>query len=347
MSLLLILLAVGFAFSMGAHYTGACMGMPRALSAISATGALVVMAPLALIGATFASHGVEHTVAHELLRGPGLSTPGLVIVIGVAFGLTSGFNFLRIPTSTIQILVFCVVGTGLAAGLRVGWTTIIDLAVIWVSAPLVAAAVGFALTRLLDLVPGVRMEAAREQRSAVDEPPDVVGGERRLARGPGWWLGSALVAVGALASFTMGANDVANATGSLVAAHTFSPLVAGLVGGAGLALGVLTWGRPLLNKVAFDIVTVDRPMAAAAQLVQAGVVLAAVGFGFFTSMNQALVGAMTGAAAARGRRTVNRRTLLSILRGWIVGPGAGAALSFSLSRLVMLAAGSDALRALH
>lgn len=44
----------------------------------------------------------------------------------------------------------------------------------------------------------------------------------------------ALVAVGALASFTMGSSDVANATGSLVGTHPFSPLVAGVVGGAGL-----------------------------------------------------------------------------------------------------------------
>jgi PiT family inorganic phosphate transporter len=158
-------------------------------------------------------------------------------------------------------------------------------------------------------------------------------------------LATALIAVGALASFTMGSNDVANATGSLVGSHTFSPIVAGLVGGTGLAFGVLTWGRPLLKKVAFDIVTVDRPMATAAQLVQAGVVLAAVGFGFFTSMNQALVGAMTGAAAARGRHTVNTSTLLGILRGWIVGPGAGIALGYSLARLVAAAAGNHTLLA--
>jgi PiT family inorganic phosphate transporter len=141
----------------------------------------------------------------------------------------------------------------------------------------------------------------------------------------------------------MGSNDVANATGSLVGSHTFSPIVAGLIGGAGLAFGVLTWGRPLLNKVAFDIVTVDRPMATAAQLVQAGVVLAAVGFGFFTSMNQALVGAMTGTAAARGRHTVNTATLLGILRGWIIGPGAGIALAYAIAKLVATTAGTHTL----
>jgi PiT family inorganic phosphate transporter len=152
-----------------------------------------------------------------------------------------------------------------------------------------------------------------------------------LAAGP---LGAGLVAIGALASFTMGSNDVANATGSLVATDTFSPLVAGLVGGLGLAAGVLTWGRPLLRKVAFDVVTVDRPMAAAAQLVQAVVVLVAVAFGLFTSMNQALIGAMAGAAAARGRDTIRRGTVYGILAGWLIGPAAGIALGYAVTRLV-------------
>jgi PiT family inorganic phosphate transporter len=329
---LLVVLAIGFAYSMGAHYTGACMGMPHALHAISAWRALVVMAPLTLVGAALVSHQVEHTVGHDLLTGAGLSATGLVIVIGVAFGLTSAFNVAKIPTSTIQILVFTVVGSGLGAGVGVHWSTVAALAIVWVAAPPVAAALGFALTRALDLVPATR---ARNQPTAACH----------VASSGLDMVGLSLVAVGALASFTMGGNDVANATGSLVANHTFSPLIAGLVGGLGLAAGVLTWGRPLLRKIAFDIVTVDRPMATAAQLVQAVVVLAAVGFGFFTSMNQALIGAMTGAGAARGRHTVHRSSLRGMLRGWVIGPGAGVGLGYLITWLVAVTAGRHALLA--
>ena len=82
-------------------------------------------------------------------------------------------------------------------------------------------------------------------------------------------------------------------------------------------------GEAAARRVAFEIVKVDRAMATAAQLVQASVVLAAVPFGFFTSMNQALVGAMAGAGFARGRETVHLSTLFSILQGWVLGP-AGA-----------------------
>jgi PiT family inorganic phosphate transporter len=333
---LLVVLAIGFAFSMGAHYTGACMGMPHALRAISARDALLVMAPLTLIGAAIASHGVEHTVGHDLLTGGGLSVPGLVIVLAVAFGLTSVFNVVRVPTSTIQILVFSVVGAGLAAGAGVRWGTIGTLAVIWVTAPIAAGLLGYGLTRALDLVPAIRVQAQ------VTGGTSAADAAARTAGGP---LAAGLILVGGLASFTMGGNDVANATGSLVGSGTFSPPAAGLIGGLGLAAGVLTWGRPLLRKVAFDIVTVDRPMATAAQLVQAAVVLAAVAFGFFTSMNQALIGAMTGAGAAHGRHTVHASALYGVLRGWLIGPGAAIALGYAITWLVAATAGAQVLLA--
>jgi PiT family inorganic phosphate transporter len=325
MTALLAILAVGFALSMGAHYTGACMGMPHALRAVTAWQALWIMAPLALLGAALASHGVEHTVA-DRLTGRRLSVDAEVVVVAVAFVLTSAYNRLRVPTSTIQILVFALAGTALGAGVAVHWATVGLLAVVWVIAPVAAAGLGFALTHGFDLVPAIRAV------SGVVNPD-----ANQRAGGSGGALSLGMVIVGAAASFVMGSNDVANATGSLVATHTLAPLAAGAVGGGGLALGVLTWGRPLLERVAFDIVSVDRAMATAAQAVQTVVVAVAVSFGLFTSMNQALVGAMAGAGAARGRHTINRAILLGILRGWVLGPAAGIALGYLATRLLVLA----------
>jgi inorganic phosphate transporter, PiT family len=293
----LIVLALGFAWSIGAHYTGAVMGMPHALRAIGAWQALILMAPLAFLGATFASHAVEKRVGSGLTIAP-LSVREQVVVIGVAFAVTTFFNRFRMPTSTIQILVFSVVGVTLASHGTVRWSAIAHLAEVWAAAPVAAIGLGFGLTVLLDRLP--------------------LGGR----------IGTALVLMGAIAAFAMGANDVSNATGALVGTGTFSPLAAGAVGGAGIAVGVLTWGKPLLHRVAFEIVAVDRAMATAAQLVQAAVVLAAVAFGFFTSMNQALVGAMAGAGLARGRETVHLATIVSILQGWVLGPSGALAAGF-------------------
>ncbi len=232
-----------------------------------------------------------------------------IAIIGAAFVLTTLFTQQRIPSSTIQILVFCIVGAGSALGLAIRWHTIIRLVVLWALAPAVACALGYLFTKAFDALPGF------------------------AASGTAGAIGRALVVVGGAASLTMGANDVSNATAVFLTTGFSGPLVAGLIGGIGLAVGVLTWGRPLLERVAFDIVKLDMPMATAAQLVQAIVVLTAVFFGYFTSMNQALVGAMAGAGLARGRETIDRQVIFGVLRGWIIGPVAGAVLGFVLASI--------------
>ncbi|HLI51555.1 MAG TPA: inorganic phosphate transporter [Thermomicrobiaceae bacterium] len=309
-SIILVAVAVAFAWSMGAHYTGACMGMPYASHSISLWPALGAMAILALIGATFASHKVEQTVGHNIL--PAVVTKGTAIVIVLAaFVLTTIYTKLKIPTSTIQILVFCVVGAGLAIGSKIDWTTIWHLAVIWVCAPVVAVGLGFLFTHLFDhFSPATKLNTS----------------------GKGFWP-VALVVVGAAASFVMGSNDVSNATGAFLMTHLFDVLLAGLIGGIGLSIGVLTWGKPLLQRVAFDIVKMDLAMASAAQLVQALVVISAVAFGYFTSMNQALIGAMAGTGLARGRETVQWPTLYGILKGWAIGPASGLVLAYVIARV--------------
>lgn len=299
----LVLLALAFAWSMGAHYTGACMGMPYATGSIGLRPALLTMAMLVMIGATFLSHRVLLTVGRHVLE-VRLLRPGVAAaIIAAAFLLTTLYNRLKIPTSTIQILVFAVAGAGLALHLRVQWLTIARLVVVWIAAPVIAMVLGWAFTLLLDHLPGLHGKAGM--------------------------VGKLLVAAGGLASLTMGANDVSNATALFIPAQVSGLYAAGAIGGLGLAAGVLSWGRPLLERVAFEIVRVDLAMASAAQLVQGLVVLSAViGLGDFTSMNQALVGALLGAGLARGRDTVSWPVLRSILKGWVIAPASGLALAY-------------------
>lgn len=304
---ILIVVALAFAWSMGAHYTGACMGMPYATKSVGLAAALWTMAPLTLLGATFLSHRVLENVGHDILVSDRLDSATAIAVIAAAFLLTTLFTQRRIPTSTIQILVFCIIGGGTALGLAIQWATVIRLAVLWVLAPFVAFGLGYIFTKLFDAIPGF------------------------AGSGTAGAIGRALIIVGGAASLTMGANDVSNATAVFITTGFSGPLLAGLVGGLGLAVGVLTWGRPLLERVAFDVVKMDMSMATAAQLVQALVVLTAVCFGYFTSMNQALIGAMAGTGFARGTETIDTKVILGILRGWIIGPAAGAVLGYVLA----------------
>jgi PiT family inorganic phosphate transporter len=143
--------------------------------------------------------------------------------------------------------------------------------------------------------------------------------------------------VGAAASFTLGANDVANAVGVFSMINLSTTTIAGLMGGLAMGIGAITWGQGILKKVAFDVVHTDLSMASAAQLVQALVVLAAVSQGFFTSMNQALIGAMTGTGLARGNRTIQWPVVRGIVTGWAVGPFSGISVGFIIYSALRLA----------
>jgi PiT family inorganic phosphate transporter len=311
---LLVAAALAFAYSLGAHYTGACMGMPYAAGAIRLFPALLVMAPFVLVGAVFASGAVETTVGHGLLTGGTVGIPLAAVIVVSAFVLTSAYNVATIPTSTIQILVFSVAGAGVADGIGVRWSTVGSLVAVWAMAPFAACGLGYGLTRLLD----------RSARGGAGP----AGSARTQATG---YVALALVAIASAASFAMGANDVANASGSLVMTGLFGLTTAGLLGGIGMALGVLTWGRPLLQRVAFDVVRLDPRTAAASQLAQSAVILVSVTFGYFTSMNQALIGAMIGSGLARPGGAIAWKTVRSVLGGWVVGPASGAALGFGLT----------------
>jgi len=300
----LIVAALAFAWSIGAHYTGACMGMAFSAGAVTRREALGWMAVLTAVGAAVASGKVVGNIGLNLVDAPELSAVSAAAVVGTAFALTTVYNYAKVPTSTIQIFVFCLIGVSLGAGIPVHWGNVVGLVEIWATAPLAAVALGYLFTRLLSL------------RSGVERP----------ATGSRWSSPAAalLVVMALAASFAMGANDVANATAVFVSTGLTNILLAGVIGGLALAVGVVSWGGRLLSTVSFDIVRLDRRMAVAAQAAQATVILVAVVLvGAFTSMNQALIGGMAGAGLARGERTIHWPTLRGILVGWAVGPASG------------------------
>lgn len=361
--IVLILAVVAFAWNLGVHYTGAVMGMPYAARSVALWPALAIIAVFTVLGATFASGRVEVTVGQHIIDERFVSIADAVVIVLAAGGLTAIFNYARTPTSTIQILVFCVIGVALRKGIPIHWATIGALAIVWAIAPIAAFVLGFLFTHLLDLI--VPLEAARAQVRAQTAPSDTPAGRGHLER---WFPGvrqarrlsadvrvaaetSAgelapitiaawrllpilLVLVGVLASFVLGANDVSNATGAFILTNLFSLRTAGFIGGVAMAVGALTWGRRILQTVAFDVVRMDIAMASAAQGVQGLVVLAAVTQGFFTSMNQALIGAMAGTGLARGRGTVQRKQITGILLAWLIGPVSGLALAYALEWLL-------------
>ncbi|GAA6151001.1 inorganic phosphate transporter [Pseudoteredinibacter isoporae] len=139
-------------------------------------------------------------------------------------------------------------------------------------------------------------------------------------------------------AFAHGSNDVANAVGPLaavvnviqsgaVAAKSTMPSWILLLGGAGIVLGLATYGFKVIATVGKKITELTPSRGFAAELGAAGTVVLASGTGLPISTTHTLVGAILGVGLARGIGALNLRVIGTIAMSWVVTLPAGAGLA--------------------
>ncbi len=297
-----------FGWTIGSHYTGAVMGTAFGAQLITPRRATLLIAVCVLLGATLESHNVVKTVGTGVIAGKDMSVFGAMIMMLTAALVTAANTWLKLPVSTSQLAIFSVVGAAMAMQAEVFWsTTLLALAVTWVGTPIVGTVFGFAITRLMDRF----MRGASEQR-----------------RGFVRWI---LILVCCYAAYTLGCNNTGNAVGVFYGTGAIpSRMLAGFIGGIVMAIGALTWGRPLLEKVGLHIVRLDLNSAVGAQLAQGLTAHIAASMGYPTSMNQAMIGGIAGAGLARGIQAIDRKALKEIVISWFFTPVVGGVVSYAL-----------------
>ncbi|VAW73199.1 Probable low-affinity inorganic phosphate transporter [hydrothermal vent metagenome] len=141
-------------------------------------------------------------------------------------------------------------------------------------------------------------------------------------------------------AFAHGSNDVANAIGPVASVidltkATSSSLSANvplppwvlLIGGAGIVLGLLTYGYKVIDTVGRGITELTPSRGFAATLAAAITVVVASATKLPISTTHTLVGAVLGVGFARGLAAVNLRVVRTIFMSWIVTLPAGAVLA--------------------
>ncbi|WP_096087456.1 inorganic phosphate transporter [Agaribacterium haliotis] len=139
-------------------------------------------------------------------------------------------------------------------------------------------------------------------------------------------------------AFAHGSNDVANAVGPLAAvvstvksgaigAKSAVPSWVLLIGGAGIVIGLATYGFKVMATIGKKITELTPSRGFAAELGAAATVVLASGFGLPISTTHTLVGAVLGVGLARGIAALNLRVIGSIFLSWIVTLPAGALLA--------------------
>lgn len=140
-------------------------------------------------------------------------------------------------------------------------------------------------------------------------------------------------------AFAHGSNDVANAIGPLAAINSLVqsggvfesqsalPIWILLLGGAGIVVGLATWGYKVIATIGKHITELTPSRGFAAELAAATTVVIASGTGIPVSTTHTLVGAVLGVGLARGIGALNLNVVGKIFLSWIVTLPAGASLS--------------------
>jgi PiT family inorganic phosphate transporter len=150
-------------------------------------------------------------------------------------------------------------------------------------------------------------------------------------------------------AFAHGSNDVANAIGPLAAVVSIakngaigakSSLDAWvlMLGGAGIVVGLSTFGRHVIATVGKKITQLTPSRGFAAELAAATTIVIASGTGIPISTTHTLVGAVLGVGMARGIEAIDLRVVARILVSWVVTIPAGAFLAivfFFIFRMVL------------
>ncbi len=151
-------------------------------------------------------------------------------------------------------------------------------------------------------------------------------------------FGVLMVVTACSMAFAHGSNDVANAIGPLaavvavastgaVAAKASLPLWVLMLGGAGIVIGLATFGIRVISTVGKKITQLTPSRGFAAELAAATTIVIASGTGMPISTTHTLVGAVLGVGLARGIEAIDLRVVARIFVSWVITIPAGALLA--------------------
>lgn len=130
-------------------------------------------------------------------------------------------------------------------------------------------------------------------------------------------------------AFAHGANDVANAIGPVAAIVPLAqglnlgttvevPIPLLLLGGVGIAVGCMTWGRKVMRTVGGKITSLTNTRGFSVDFGAATTVLIASKLGLPISTSHTVVGAVIGVGLARGLEAIDLGIIKKIVISWLV-----------------------------
>jgi len=310
-------------WSLGANDASNVFGTAVGTKMIRFRTAAIYCSIFIILGSVISGAGASHTLGK---LGAVNATAGAFIVALAAGVSVYLMTRLKYPVSTSQAIVGAIIGWNIFSGALTDTESLTKIVMTWVACPILAALFSMILYKLVSSL----ILALNVHMFKLDA----------LTR---WGL----LVIGALGSYSLGANNIANVMGVFVAVSPFSDIsVFGwfrlssaqqlfFLGGVAIAVGVFTYSRRVMETVGEGIMNLS-PVAAFVVVAAHSIVLflfasqdlesflAAHGLPTIplvpVSSSQAIVGAVIGVGLLKGGRGIRWRTLGGITSSWVVTP---------------------------
>jgi inorganic phosphate transporter, PiT family len=318
-------------WSLGANHAVNVFGTAVMSKMVRFRVAAVVAGVCVILGSVFGGDGTTKTLTQlgAVNALAGSFTVALAVGLAVAW-----MTHLTLPVSTSQAIVGGVIGWNLFTGSPTDTGAITRILGTWIASPVIAAILAFIIFKICERI----LKRARIHMLEVDS-----------------YMRVGLIVVGALASYALGANNIANVMGLFVAASPFSDIALPhdivfsgtqqlfLLGGVAIAVGIFMHGYKVMVTVGSDLYRIT-PLSGLVVVLAEAIVL----FLFSSealqalllhlhlptiplvplSSTQAVIGAVVGVGLAKRGSSLNLRVLGKIAVGWVVAPLAALVMTF-------------------
>jgi len=324
-------------WSLGANDAANAYGTAVGTRMIRFRTAAILCSVFLILGAVVSGAGASETLG----KLGSVNAPAGAFTVALAAALTvTWMTRLGIPVSTSQAIVGSIIGWNFFSGSATDLTTLTRIVSSWILCPILAAAFAVCLLKLAEaLLRVVPLHLFR------------IDATTRYG----------LIVAGAFASYSLGANNIANVMGVFVPSAPFGDVdVFGLfqldarqqlflIGGIAIAVGVFTYSKRVMLTVGSRLFQLS-PISALVVVLAQGLVLflfSSEGLESWlssrglptiplvpVSSSQAVVGAIIGVGLAKGAHNIRFGVLGRISSGWVATPVISAAVAFVLLSFV-------------
>jgi len=330
--MLLLFLTSGLflGWSLGANDASHVFGSAVGSRMVSFRKAAIIASIFVILGSVIQGGGAAHTLG----KLGGINAIGGSFTLALAAAITIYvMTKFSLPVSSTQAVVGAIIGWNLFTGNPTNGTVLSKILVAWITGPVMGAVFAILLYILV-----TRIKKALNIHLIRFES----------------YIRTGLIVVGAFASYSLGANNIANVMGVFAPAFNLSDLDLGvfvlnsnqqlfLLGSLAIAVGIITYSKRVMDTVGSNIVELSAEAALVVVLAESLVLFIFSSSGLSNlfvrmglppiplapvSSSQVVVGCVIGIGLYKGARNINFKVLGEIGLGWIATPLMSGLLAF-------------------